>query len=144
MSANLYEQDFHAWTLEQASKLKAGRLAELDITHLTEELESMGATERREVINRLTVLVTHLLKWQFQPSHRGRSWELTIKIQRRDVEQVLRQNPSLRPRLPEFFPDAYQTAVLKAAKETRIDVERFPVDPPFTVLQALDVEFWPE
>ncbi len=144
MSANLYEQDFHAWTQEQASKLKAGRLAELDIDHLTEELESMGATERREVINRLTVLVTHLLKWQFQPSHRGRSWELTIKIQRRDVEQVLRQNPSLRSRLSEFFPDAYQTAVLKAAKETRIDVERFPVDPPFTVTQALDAEFWPE
>lgn len=144
MSANLYEQDFHAWTQEQAAKLKAGRLAELDIDHLTEELESMGATERREVINRLTVLLTHLLKWQFQPSHRGKSWELTIKIQRRDVEQVLRQNPSLRARLGEFFPDAYQTAVLKAAKETRIDVERFPVDPPFTVQQALNAEFWPE
>jgi hypothetical protein len=144
MSANLYERDFHAWTQEQAAKLRTGRLAELDISHLTEELESMGATERREVINRLTVLVMHLLKWQFQPSHRGRSWELTIKIQRRDVEQVLRQNPSLRPRLTEFFPDAYQTAVLRAAKETRIDVERFPVDPPFTIEQVMSGEFWPE
>ncbi len=144
MSANLYEQDFHAWTQEQAAKLKAGRLAELDIDHLTEELESMGATERREVISRLAVLLTHLLKWQFQPSRRGNSWRLTIEIQRREVEQVLRQNPSLRPRLSEFFPDAYQTAVLKAAKETGYEKRQFPTEPSFTVHQALDAEFWPE
>ena len=70
MSVNLYELDFHAWTQEQAAKLKSGRLSELDIGHLMEELESMGATERREIISRLTVLITHLLKWQFQPSRR--------------------------------------------------------------------------
>jgi hypothetical protein len=144
MSANLYERDFYAWTLEQAAKLRAGRLSELDIEHLIEEMESMGATERREVIGRLTVLLAHLLKWQFQPSHRGRSWQLTIAIQRRDVEQVLKQNPSLRGRLGEFFGDAYASAVLKAAKETRLSVKRFPEAPPFTVEQALDDGFWPE
>lgn len=144
MSANLYEQDFHAWTQEQAAKLKAGRLAELDIGHLTEELESMGATERREVISRLTVLVMHLLKWRVQPERRGNSWRLTIEIQRGEVEDVLKQNPSLRSRLPEFFEDIYARAVLKAAKETDIDRRQFPVNPPFTVQQALDVEFWPE
>ncbi len=144
MSANLYEQDFHAWTQEQAAKLKAGRLAELDIGHLAEELESMGATERREVISRLTVLVMHLLKWRVQPERRGNSWRLTIEIQRGEVEDVLKQNPSLRPRLPEFFEDVYARAVLKAAKETGIDRRQFPVNPPFTVQQALDAEFWPE
>lgn len=144
MSANLYEQDFHAWTQEQAAKLKAGRLAELDITHLTEELESMGATERREIINRLTILITHLLKWQFQPARRGNSWRLTIEIQRNEVEQVLDQNPSLRPRLPEFFDKAYKNGVLKAAEETGLGKRQFPTTPPFTVEQALDGEFWPD
>lgn len=126
MSANLYEQDFHAWTQEQAAKLKAGRLAELDIGHLAEELESMGATERREVISRLTVLVMRLLKWRVQPERRGNSWRLTIEIQRGEVEDALKQNPSLRPRLPEFFEDVYARAVLKAAKETGIDRRQFP------------------
>lgn len=144
MSANLYEQDFHAWTQEQAAKLKMGRLAELDISHLAEELESMGATERREVISRLTVLVMHLLKWQVQPERRGNSWRLTIEIQRGEVEDVLKQNPSLRPRLPEFFEDIYPRVVLKAAKETGIDRRKFPVEPPFTIEQAMNGEFWPE
>lgn len=144
MSANLYELDFHAWTQEQAAKLKSGRLAELDIDHLTEELESMGATERREIINRLTVLITHLLKWQFQPARRGNSWRLTIEIQRNDVEQVLDQNPSLRPRLTEFFDKAYKNGVLKAAEETGLGKRQFPATSPFTVEQALDAEFWPD
>jgi hypothetical protein len=144
MSANLYEQDFHEWTVREAEKLRAGRLSELDIEHLIEEMESMGATERREVISRLTVLLMHLLKWQAQPSHRGQSWRLTIEIQRTQVEQVLNQNPSLRPRLPEFMADAYRVAVMKAAKETGMDRRQFPAEPPFSVEQALDQDFWPD
>lgn len=144
MSANLYEYDFHAWIQEQAAKLRAGLFAELDIRHLTEELESMGATERREVINRLGVLIAHLLKWRFQPSRRGNSWRLTIEIQRGEVEQVLEQNPSLRPRLPEFYAKAYPMAVLKAAKETGLDKRQFPTEPPFTVEQVMDGEYWPD
>jgi len=144
ISSTLYELDFHAWTQEQAAKMRAGRLAELDINHLTEELESMGATERREVIHRLTVLITHLLKWRFQPSRRGNSWRLTIEIQRSEVEQVLDQNPSLRPYLPEFCAKAYATAVLRAAKETGLDKRNFPVQLPFTAEQAMNSDFWPE
>jgi hypothetical protein len=144
MNANLYDRDFHAWAMEQAAKLKAGRLSELDIEHLIEEMESMGATERRETINRLTVLVAHLLKWKFQPSRRGKSWRLTIEGQRMEVEEVLSMNPSLRPRLPEFFEQAYPRAILKAAQETRLDKRDFPAAPPFTVVEALDPEFWPE
>lgn len=144
MSANLYEQDFHAWTQEQAALLKAGKLDQIDVTHLIEEMESMGATERREVISRLTVLFMHLLKWQAQSERRGNSWRLTIEIQRTQVEQFLKQNPSLRPRLSEFVTDAYRVAVMKAAKETGIDRWQFPSESPFTIEQALDNGFWPE
>jgi len=144
MTTNLYERDYHAWTADQTAKLKRGALSELDIDHLIEELESMGASERREVINRLAILMAHLLKWQFQPSRRGKSWQLTITGQRLDVEQVLEQNPSLRPRLPEFFAKAYKSAVVRAAKETGLDLEQFPREPAFTVDQALDDGYWPD
>jgi hypothetical protein len=55
-----YDQDFHAWLQQQAALLKTGRLHELDVAHLVEEIESMGASERRELLSRLQVLILHL------------------------------------------------------------------------------------
>ena len=66
----LYEQDFYAWANEQAALLRAGRLSAADIEHIAEEIESMGKTEKRELVSRFAVLLLHLLKWQYQPSLR--------------------------------------------------------------------------
>jgi len=66
MATSHYEQDFFAWSQEQAKLLRARRYSELDSDHLLEELESMGARERRELVNRLKILLAHLLRWQFQ------------------------------------------------------------------------------
>lgn len=93
--ATLHDRDFYAWTLQQASLLREGRLSEADIVHIAEELESMGASERRELTNRLAVLMAHLLKWQFQPELRGNSWRNTIDVQRYDVKELLEENPTL-------------------------------------------------
>ena len=65
MKNSLYDRDFYAWANEQAGLLRAGRIAEADIENIAEEIETMGRSERRELINRLTVLLLHLLKWQF-------------------------------------------------------------------------------
>ena len=94
-SATLHDRDFYAWTLQQAVLLREGRLSEADIDHIAEELESMGASERRELINRLAVLMAHLLKWQFQSELRSNSWRNTIDVQRFDVKELLEENPSL-------------------------------------------------
>ena len=74
----VYEQDFYAWTQEQARALRNGAFAQLDIPNLAEEVESMERSEKRELTNRLTILLTHLLKWQHQPNLRSPSWELTL------------------------------------------------------------------
>ena len=70
----LYDQDFYAWTNEQAALLRAGRLSEADVEHIAEEIENMGKSEKRELVSRLRVLLLHLLKWQYQPTRRGKSW----------------------------------------------------------------------
>ena len=67
----LYERDFFAWSRQQAELLRAGKLAEADIEHIAEEIDSMGRTEKRELISRLSVLLLHLLKWRYQPDKRG-------------------------------------------------------------------------
>src|SRR4029077_12450499 len=105
---SLYDRDFYAWANEQAALLRAGRLAEADLENIAEEIESMGRSERRELINRLTVLLLHLLKWQFQPGLRGNSWRLSIEEQRYRLEDHLNDNPSLKAQITLAIRDAYR------------------------------------
>ena len=68
---SLHDNDFYAWSLEQAALLRAGRVGEADLATIAEEIESMGKTEKRELVSRLTVLRLHLLKWERQPAGRS-------------------------------------------------------------------------
>jgi hypothetical protein len=57
MEQPLYDRDFYAWANEQAALLRAGKLDAADIAHIAEEIESMGKTEKRELVSRLSVLL---------------------------------------------------------------------------------------
>lgn len=144
MSNTLYERDFHAWTHEQAALLRAGKLDRADLDNIAEEIESMGRRERHEMVNRLTVLLVHLMKWHWQPGFRGSSWRLTIKEQRRALRRHLRDNPSLKAFTDQAVADAYDSAQVIAERETGLPGETFPSDSPFTFDQAMDDAFWPE
>jgi hypothetical protein len=67
-----FDQDFHAWVLEQIELLKSGHFADLDIQHLVDELRAVAIAEESEIENRLVILLHHLLKWEFQPGRSGR------------------------------------------------------------------------
>jgi hypothetical protein len=139
----LYDRDFYAWTVATAKALRERDLTNLDWDNLIEEIESLGRQEKRELVNRLVILVMHLLKWQYQPNKRSRSWELTIKIQRLDVEKLLSDNPSLKPYLEEAIASGYNKAVLKAAKETGLEVEVFPSFCPYAWEEIINNNFLP-
>jgi hypothetical protein len=143
MSLAIYENDFYGWIIEQTGLLKLGRYNELDAANLIEEMESMGKSEKRALESRLVVLLQHLLKWQHQPSFRGKSWELTIKEQRLRIEKIMRDNPSLKRQLEPCFGDAYPFAVIQAAKETGIDEKSFPNVCDWDLAQILDNSFFP-
>ena len=76
-----YERDFHAWALEQAARPRSGD--EIDRVHVAEELESLGKSERQELVSRLIILITHKLKWEFQPSHKSARERATIREQQK-------------------------------------------------------------
>ncbi|MEI6706110.1 MAG: DUF29 domain-containing protein [Methylococcales bacterium] len=139
-----YQKDFYAWTQEQAALLKAGRLHELDLINLLEEIETMGRSEKRELDSRLTVLLVHLLKWHYQSGRRSKSWQLTIEGQRDNCFDVLDDNPSLKPQLNELINRAYSKARTLAAKETDLDKSVFPITCSWTLAQILDNEFYPD
>lgn len=144
MGNTLYEQDFHAWAMQQAELLRTRKLDCADLDNIAEEIESMGRSEKRELVSRLGVLLLHLLKWRFQPDRRGNSWRLTIKAQRRSLGRHLKENPSLKSSLDEAIRDAYGDALIEAERETGLAAETFPDACPFTFEQAIDDDFWPE
>jgi len=143
-TATLYKTDFYGWVQRQAAMLRGRDFADVDLDNLIEEVESMGASERRELESRLEVLLAHLLKWQFQPEQRGVSWQLTIIEQRRRIARHLRKNPSLKGVLPEAYLETYDYAVLAAAKETCLPAGTFPPECPWTFDEAVDDGFWPQ
>jgi hypothetical protein len=141
---SLYERDFHAWANEQAGLLRAGKLSEADIENIAEEIESMGRSEKRELVSRLQVLIMHLLKWQFQPAGRGTRWRLTIEEQRRGLAKHLAANPSLKAALTEAVESAHDLATVAAARETMIELKLFPTSCPWSFAQISDSNFWPD
>ncbi|TWB12328.1 uncharacterized protein DUF29 [Nitrospirillum amazonense] len=141
---SLYERDFYAWANEQAALLRAGKLAAADIAHIAEEIESMGKTEKRELISRLAVLLSHLLKWGYQPERRGRSWEATIRTQRLEVRDHLADNPSLKAQLADAVAAAYERAIIAASAETNLPENIFPSSCPWAFGDIMDEAFWPE
>ena len=142
-NSGTYGRDFYAWATEQAALLRAGRLDEADVENIAEEIESMGRSEKRELVNRLIVLLTHLLKWQTQPALRGNSWRLTILEQRGRLAEHLKDNPSLKSTLPDAFAIAYRFALLGAQRETGLPENAFPAACPWTSEQVIADGFLP-
>lgn len=131
-TTTLYAQDFYAWTQRQAELLRAGRLGELDIENLIEEIESLGRQERQELRNRLGVLLGHLLKWSYQPEARSKSWVYTIKEQRQEIQRHLKENPSLKPFLREAIEVGYEQGLNLVGRETPLDPASLPQVCPFS------------
>ncbi len=142
---NSYDKDVIAWANEQARLLRAGRFDALDIEHIADEIEDVGKSEQRELESRMAVLLAHLLKWQYQPDHRGSSWEVTIRHQREAISRRLKRTPSLKASLndPEWWADAWGDARSDALKETGLPSNQFPDLCPWAFEQVMNSEFWP-
>ena len=139
-----YEKDFYAWTIHNAQLLRKRKLSDIDIENIAEEIESMGKSEKRELINRLIVLMAHLLKWKLQKVRRSKSWAITIKNQRVELNDLLEESPSLKKEMEEKFKHAYERAIGMAAEQTGIDEETFPKKPPFTLKECLKSSYLPD
>ncbi len=136
-----YDTDLAAWAIEQAAMLRQRSVNSLDWDNLAEEIEAVGISQKKEVYSRLWRICQHLLKWQFQPDRQCRGWRATIRTQRRDIEDVLQDNPSLRPYAATQLERAYQRGREDAEEETGL--LHLPAICPWTIEQVLDLEFLP-
>lgn len=141
-----YDKDVILWSQEQARLLRAGRFAELDIEHLADEIEDVGKSEKRELANRMAVLLAHLLKWSRQPENRTNSWRATIVVQRKRIALAIKETPSLKAAMRDrdWQDGVWLDAFAQAQKETGFAAEDLPQSCPWSMDQAADPDFWPE
>jgi hypothetical protein len=140
---DLYEADLVAWAEANAALLRQGRLAEIDIDHIAEELEDVGKSERRALGSHLRNLMLHLLKWEFQEARRGVSWQRSILSARREIAVILADSPSLAGRVATLIEQEFPSARKLAATETRLPDDRLPSACPYSAEKLLDDAYWP-
>ncbi|NYE61434.1 hypothetical protein FHW58_002641 [Duganella sp. 1224] len=140
---HLYETDALIWTERQIALLRAGQFDQLDVENIISELGYQVRKDKREVATRLRRLLHHLLQYQFQPTRIGNSWRQTIATQRRQIDVVLEEIPSLRRLLDDYAARAYPKAVRDAALETYLPASTFPNQLPYTLDQILDENYFP-
>jgi hypothetical protein len=136
-----YNIDFYAWALHNATLLKQGKFSEVDVEHVAEEIESLGKSDKRELINRCAILLAHLLKWQFQPDKRSNSWKYTLEEQCDEILELLEDSPSLKYELEEKWERAYKKAVRIAVADTGMSQNSFPETCPFCLDDILNPDF---
>jgi uncharacterized protein DUF29 len=144
MTKAAYDTDFYAWTQAQAAHLRAKEWPALDVDNLAEEIESLGASDRRALRSHLLRLTQHLLKWHYQPQRRGESWRQSIDNARLEIELIVADSRTLRDFLPEALTWAYPRSRKEATKDTGLPLATFPETCPWALAQVLDEDFWPE
>ena len=139
-----YDSDFYLWSANQAALIREGKFDQLDIENVAEEIESLGRSDRKSMMSQLQRLLSHLLKWQFQPSRRSKSWRLSIYSAREEIGVLVEDSPSLNESLSSGLAKAYLAARKRAALETGLPSEDLPSECPYSLGQILNEDFWPE
>jgi hypothetical protein len=143
-TAALYDTDFAEWARQNAELLRAGRVSDVDLENVAEEIDGLSKHLRHSLYSRLVRLTEHLLKWRYQPERRGAGWQRTIIVQRAAILRLLVESPSLRPDLPRIVASSFHTAVRAASLAINRPLRDFPESCPFTLEELLDEEFIPE
>lgn len=140
---NLYQQDFYLWLETTVKLLEEESWKKIDGENLVEELKSMGKSEKNALKSNLRILLMHLLKYQYEPERRSKSWLYTIFEHRKRLQDSLQESPSLKRYLAEVFEECYQDARKAASLETGLSRDTFPFNSPFSIDEVLDEEFLP-
>lgn len=100
-----YDTDFVAWAEHQSALLRQLAAGEaisetLDWAHLAEEVEALGRSQVRNLTSHIQAILEPLIKLAVSPSITPYAdWRSAIRRERGEIEDMLADAPSLRPRL---------------------------------------------
>jgi Domain of unknown function DUF29 len=140
---NMYEKDLYLWGQEHINLLKQGRLNEIDIEHLIEEIEDMGRSQQHAIYSHQVNLIMHLLKWDYQSNIQSHSWKISILNARISISRLIKTTPSLQESPLKNLNDAYEDARELASNETGIDIKKLPKICPYTIEEILNKNWLP-
>ena len=156
---NLYETDYYGWLEQQKKYLINHQYDRLDLDHLIGEIEAMGG-ELDTLESRLTTLILHLLKYQYQTQvlnpvlpepYNGREWLATIDRTRLAINKLVTKKPHLKTVLDtclaEAYPDARRLAIKEmnryVMKHQQLTEESFPGQCPWSYDQLTEENWLP-
>lgn len=143
MTASLHETDYFSWSREQAALLKSGRLSEIDVDLLAEEIEDMGNEIRASCLSFITRILEHLLKLRYSALERNRRhWQNEVINFRIELEQRLTKSIENQVDLAVLYRHAVRRA--KGRMTERGFADRLPASCPWTLDQVRDEDYWPE
>jgi Domain of unknown function DUF29 len=142
-TTTLYDMDFALWAEQTAQMLKDGRLSEVDLENLIEEVEDLSRRERDALYSSLKIVLLHLLKWEFQPHKQTNSWSASIVEHRQQIKRQIKKSPSLKSYPEEILSDCYTDARELTSVETRLPLDTFPAECPHAIALILSPEFLP-
>jgi hypothetical protein len=144
MPNTLYDTDFYAWTQQQAALLREGKLHDVDLANVAEEIESLGHNQRDAVRSHFRRLLQHLLKWRYQPLRRTPRWRRTMRTQRLEIADKVGTRGVLFHQRAQLMQEAYPGSRRLAVDDTGLPLATFPEACPWTLEQVLDEDFLPE
>jgi hypothetical protein len=109
--AELYDQDFYAWTQQQAAALRAHFRGDnrLDVERLAEEVEDLGGSRLQAVESFVQQIMAHLLKLDYSGFDLPRRhWRSEIVAFRTSIKR--KSSPSLERKVREALPELYEGA----------------------------------
>lgn len=101
------------------NEIKQGHIQEVS-TGIEELIDALSRSDKRALRSQLTRLMMHIIKWQIQPEHRSRSWLITIENARIEIEELLEEEPHLKPQIAKLWEKCLTAANRLAKKETGI------------------------
>lgn len=139
----LYDTDLNLWLETVIAQLRSGDLENVDIENLIEELDGLAGRDKREIVSRLKTLIEHILKRCYvDMPNEFRGWEVTIRTQRFELEQILEQSPSLKRHFIDNFDKCFKVALQNVQGEYSqypfLDTWQFSRD----VDSILNTKFW--
>jgi hypothetical protein len=147
-SETLYDEDFYAWTQQQAVLLRglppAGN--ELDLEHIAEEIEDLGRSDLRAGQSLCEHIIEHFLRLEFSGlAEPADHWRDEIVEWRLQLEKVLTRGIEAKLDLPSRY-----RAALRLVRRLERDVpdltSRVPAECPYTLEQIRssgDEEWFP-
>jgi len=144
-NTDLYKQDLTRWGQETAALLRAGRLREVDLEAVAEELESLGRGDKHRLWQHLRDVCVWFMAWNYAVDQRlaHPHWYVRTVNERVAIQVIVGCSPSLRPTLAEDLAEAWAHGREVASEETALPLETFPETCPWTAAQVIHSCFWP-